>query len=84
MLLCENGIKGKIVDKEKKRNKDSESERESKSWVTEHQQDQQDQGTNPLATVVSLRKDLRSTLFLLRKKAKNLRKDLNDEIHIPY
>ena len=84
MPLCENGIKGKIVDKEKKRNKDSESERESKRWVTELQQDQQDQGNNPLATVVSLRKDLRSTLFLLRKKAKNLRKDLNDEIHIPY
>lgn len=31
MPLCENGIKGKIVDKEKKRNKGSESERESKS-----------------------------------------------------
>lgn len=45
--------------------------------MTEHQQDQQDQGNNPLATVVSLRKDLtvvslrkdlKSTLFLLRKK----------------
>lgn len=77
MPFCENGIKGKIVDKEKKRNNDSESERESEGRVTEHQQDQQDQGNNPLATVVSLRKDLtvvslrkdlKSTLFLLRKK----------------
>lgn len=64
--LCGNGIEGKTIDKEKKRN--NGSERESKGRATKHQQDQQDQGENPLATPVPFRKDLRRAYFFQERK----------------
>ena len=58
--------------------------RGSRGQVTEHKQDQQDRGNNPLATAVTFIKDLSSTLFLPRKETRDLGEDLNDGVHIPY
>ena len=81
--LCEKDIKGKMVDKEKKRSSNSEGERESKPASERIPMGPTALRKQFLRYSSYLQKGL-STWFLPRKKTKNLRKYINDGIHSPF